>query len=369
MKKVLIISNIPSPYRTALYAYLQKEQTKYRFQILYTSRREADRAWSTQEELSDTFFQDSKVVSVKGGEVGGTATRFIHIPRGLGSMLNRLSPDVIIGSEYNLSAVQALLWARRRHIPYINLTDGTLHSETYIGAVQKLTRRLIISGADAYLASSTKAKEKLLHWGAKEEEIVVSFLTVPVEPYAKLERKPEPGRLLFVGRISHEKGLDLLIRALAQMKQDCCLNVVGNDVDGEQAKVEALVRELGLESRVTFLGYREGEALLSEYRACTALVVPSRSDCFGLVMVEAACAGVPIGASVYADGAYDILTPGENGLLADPEDAEAFARMLDTLLKAPMNGEGHRAALADKFSFRKAAQGYLDAVKIAEGEK
>lgn len=367
MKKVLIISNIPSPYRTALYTYLQKSQTQYRFQVLYTSRREADRAWTTQDELLDTFFQDSRVVSVKGGEIGGTATRFIHIPRGLGSMLNRLSPDVIIGSEYNLSAVEAFLWARRRHISYINLTDGTLRSETYIGTVQKLTRRLIISGADAFLASSTKAKEKLLHWGAKEEKIVVSFLTVPVGPYAELERKPEPGRLLFVGRISHEKGLDLLIRALPQMKEACRLEVAGNDVDGEQAKVEALARELGMESRVEFLGYREGEALLTQYRSCTALAVPSRSDCFGLVMVEAACAGVPIGASVYADGAYDVLTPGENGLLADPEDPKAFAEMLDTLLKTPMGGEKHRAAIAEKFSFQNAAKGYLEAVRIAEG--
>ena len=71
MKKVLIISNIPSPYRTALFRYLQTEQKDYRFQVLYTSRAEADRAWSTQQELEDTFFQDSKVLSVKGGEVGG----------------------------------------------------------------------------------------------------------------------------------------------------------------------------------------------------------------------------------------------------------------------------------------------------------
>ena len=180
MKKVLIISNIPSPYRTALFRYLQTEQKDYRFQVLYTSRAEADRAWSTQQELEDTFFQDSKVLSVKGGEVGGTATRFIHIPRGLGAMLEKICPDVIIGSEYNLSAVQAYFWAKIRRVPYINLTDGTLHSETYIGKVQKLTRKLIISGADGFLASSGRAKEKLLHWGAAEKKIVISYLTVPL---------------------------------------------------------------------------------------------------------------------------------------------------------------------------------------------
>lgn len=369
MKKVLIISNIPSPYRTALFSYLQTHQREYRFQVLYTSRREADRAWTTREKMEDTFFQEAKVLSVKGGEVGGTATRFIHIPSGLGSTLKRLSPDIIIGSEYNLSAVQAFLWAKSRHIPYINLTDGTLHSETYIGKIQRLTRKLIISGSDAFLASSTKAKEKLLAWGAAENKIALSYLTVPTEEYLKLERQAEPGRILFVGRISHEKGLDLLVKALAKTNAPCRLRVVGNDVGGEQAKVEALVRELGLTERVEFLGYREGEALLEEYRKCVFLAVPSRSDCFGLVMVEAACAGVPIAASIYADGAYDIITPGENGLLADPEDTDAFAEMLDKLLKNHLDAEKTRGALGEKFSFQKAAHGYLQAVAMAEGEK
>ncbi len=369
MKKVLIISNIPSPYRTALFSYLQKSQKEYRFQVLYTGHREADRAWTTREDLEDTFFQDAKVLSVKGGEVGGTATRFIHIPKGLGSTLNKLDPDIIVGSEYNLSAVQAFLWAKRRQIPYINLTDGTLRSETYIGTMQKLTRKLIISGAAAFLASSTKAKEKLLAWGAVENKIALSYLTVPTEEYLKLGRQAEPGRVLFVGRISREKGLDLLVKALAEIKEPCRLRVVGNDVGGEQAKVEALVRELGLTERVEFLGYREGEALLEEYRKCAFLAVPSRSDCFGLVMVEAACAGVPIAASIYADGAYDIITSGENGLLADPEDTDAFAEMLDRLLKNPLDAERSREAMGKKFSFQKAAQGYLQAVEIAEGER
>lgn len=368
MKKVLIISNIPSPYRTALYAFLQDSQQDYRFQILYTSRREDDRAWSQDTEgLRDTYFQSSRVISVKGGEVGGTATRFIHIPRGLGGMLRRLAPDIIIGSEYNLSAVQAFLWAKRRGIPYINLTDGTLRSETYIGKVQKLTRKLIISGSDAFLASSTKAKEKLLHWGAPEERICVSFLTVPTEPFLELQRAPEKGRVLYVGRISHEKGLDLLVEALAKTEEPCCLRVVGNDVGGEQRLIEEKIDALGLRDRVAFQGYREGEALLEEYRRADVLAVPSRSDCFGLILVEAGCAGVPILASCYADGAYDVIEPGRNGRISDPEDAAGFARCLDGLLRAPVQAETLRRSLGEKFSFRLAAEGYFRALKIVEG--
>lgn len=368
MKHVVIISNIPSPYRAALFAYLQENSPGYRFSVLYTGTTEEDRAWSVDcAQLKSSYFLHARVLNVRGGEVGGTARRFIHLSGGMGDMLAKLKPDVIIASEYNPSAIQALMYAKRRRIPYINLTDGTLHSESYIGLVQKLTRKLIISQAQAFLASSTKAKEKLLYWGAEEKKIATSYLTVDVSPYVSLLRQPEPNRILYVGRISREKGLDLLIAALAHTQAPCTLHVVGNDVGQEQQKLLALSKELGVDNRICWLGYREGEALLQEYAGAGILAVPSRSDCFGLVMLEAACAGVPVVASRYADGSYDIITPGTNGQIADPEDAVAFAAALDAGMQQKQPDEALRHSLAEKFSFRKAAEGYAQALSIALG--
>ena len=369
MKNVLILSNIPAPYRTALFSYMQSGTPQYRYQVLYTSHTEADRAWNvSEEELQDTYFLNSKVLRVKGGEVGGTATRYIHIPYGLTQMLNRLKPQVIIGGEYNLSAVRALLWAKRHGIPYINMTDGTLRSEAYIGRVQKLTRKLIIGKADAYLASGTRAKEKLLHWGAPAEKIAVAYLTVDVTPFVKLSRQPRENTILYVGRISREKGLDLLVEALAAMEnKNARLRVVGNDVDGQQAEIQDLADRLGVSSRIDWLGYREGEALLSEYAGASVLAVPSRSDCFGLILVEAGCAGLPVAASIYADGACDVVVPWKNGLMANPEKPEEFAAALDALLESPVVPQELRAQLGEKFSFAAVAKGYDQAVRIAEG--
>ena len=369
MKNVLILSNIPAPYRTALFSYMQSGTPQYRYQVLYTSHTEADRAWKvSEEELQDTYFLDSKILRVKGGKVGGTATRYIHIPYGLTNMLNRLKPQVIIGGEYNLSAVRALLWAKRHGVPYINMTDGTLRSEAYIGRVQRLTRKIIIGKADAYLASGTRAKEKLLHWGAPEEKIAVALLTVDVPPFVKLTRQPQENTILYVGRISREKGLDLLVEALAAMEHlNARLRVVGNDVDGQQAEIQALADRLGVSSRIDWLGYREGEALLSEYSGATVLAVPSRSDCFGLILVEAGCAGLPVAASVYADGACDVVVPGKNGLMANPEKPEEFAAALDALLENPDVSQELRTQLGEKFSFAAVAKGYDQAVRIAEG--
>lgn len=366
MKHVLIISNIPSPYRAAQFRCLRETFLDWRVSVLYTGKTEMDRVWKTEMEEADTYFLNSSVFSVKGGEVGGTATRFVHLPRGLTKKLNELRPDVVIASEYNPSAVQALFWAKAHRIPYVNMTDGTLHSESYIGFAQKLTRRLIVSGADSYLASGSRAADKLLRWGAEEDCIAIAYLTVDTAPFLKLNRQPEDGRLLYVGRISREKGLDLLVRALAQMKRKCVLRVAGNDVGGEQANIEALAEGLGVADRIVWLGYREGEALWEEYRRAAVLAVPSRSDCFGLILVEAACAGLPVAASCYADGAYDVLTSGVNGRISDPEDPAAFAACLDGMLAKPMDAEKQRNATAEKFSFRAGAAGFARAVELAE---
>ena len=367
MKHILIIVNIPAPYRAAQFRCLRETFPDWRVSVLYTGRSEADRVWQTETEEKDTYFLNSRVLSVKGGEVGGTATRFVHLPRGLLKKLDELQPDVVIASEYNLSAVQALFWAKAHRVPYVNMTDGTLHSESYIGLVQKLTRRMIISGADSFLASGSRAADKLRYWGAEDGQIAIAYLTVDTAPFLKLQRHPEEGRLLYVGRISREKGLDLLVQALAQMKQTGILYVAGNDVGGEQANIRALAERLGVADRIRWLGYREGEALWEEYSRAAILAVPSRSDCFGLILVEAACAGLPVAASCYADGAYDVLTSGVNGRIADPENPAAFAACLDGMLAKPLDAEKLRTAAAEKFSFRAGAEGYARAVELAEG--
>ena len=373
MKKVLIISNIPSPYRTALFRYLQTEQKDYRFQVLYTSRAEADRAWSTQQELEDTFFQDSKVLSVKGGEVGGTATRFIHIPRGLGAMLEKICPDVIIGSEYNLSAVQAYFWAKIRRVPYINLTDGTLHSETYIGKVQKLTRKLIISGADGFLASSGRAKEKLLHWGVPERKIFLSLLTVDISRFRYAEKRENQHTLLFVGRIIPLKGLDLLLRALPKVHQPFELLIVGDGEAEEKAKLMAMAEETHIAQHIRWLGFQSGEPLADAYRRASVFVLPTREDCFGLVLLEALCSGTPIVASKYADGAYDTVHPGENGLIVDPEDADTLAEAIDSILgseEIQRRYSQNCRQYIPQFEFEAVMQGYLQAIAfVTSGNK
>lgn len=143
---------------------------------------------------------------------------------------------------------------------------------------------------------------------------------------------------LFVGRIQPLKGLEVAVRALAQLVSvvpEASLVVVGgpSGVDGE-AEVERmheLVRRLGLHDRVRFVAPQPHELLSTYYRAADVCVVPSRSESFGLVALEAAACGTPVVASAVG-GLTSLVRHGQTGLLVDSRHPGDFADAIATVL-------------------------------------
>lgn len=144
--------------------------------------------------------------------------------------------------------------------------------------------------------------------------------------------------LLFVGRIQPLKGLEVAVRALAQVVAvvpDASLVVVGgpSGVDGE-AEVERmheLVGRLGLHDRVRFVPPQPHELLSTYYRAAEVCVVPSRSESFGLVALEAAACGTPVVASAVG-GLTSLVRHGQTGFLVDSRRPGDFADAIATVL-------------------------------------
>ena len=367
MKNILVISNIPSPYRVKLNRFLQQKYKEFSFTFLYTNCIESDRLWSIREQENNRIILKSKILKFKGNSNGGTATRYIHIPNDLLKTIKKINPDIIIASEYNISAFLALCWCKLNDRKYINLTDGTLHSESKINVIQKFNRYFIIKNSNAYIASSTKASEKLKKWGAKDSKIFISLLTVDVSPFLTANREPINNRLLYVGRISKEKGLDILIDALQYVKNDFELHIVGNDVNGEKIELIHQIEEYHLSEKIKFVGFKENNDLLDEYSKAKCLIVPSRSDCFGLVMVEALAMGLPIIASKYADGFFDIIKKEDIGEVVDPFDAKMFAKTIDKFIDKKIHTT-RNYSLVNKFLFDSTSTGYYNAIsEVIEG--
>lgn len=358
MSKVAIITNIPAPYRVDFFHYLQTHVLAHEFFVIYTSRNEDNRSWNIPEEkMLNTRILESRILKLKNK----LDTRYIHLPGNVGAELSKIQPDVVIAVEYNPAALQALWWAKTHSRKFIHWTDGTLHSERNIGKVQKITRKIICGSADACIASSTKAKEKLLAWGVPEEKIFISLLTVDISQYRNVEREPVPGRILYVGSMIPRKGLDLLVDALPYVGCDFELRIVGNGTQEQIDQLKAAAEKNGVLDKLTFCGFLQGEALTEEYRKAQVFVLPTREDCFGLVLLEAMCAGVPIVASKYADGAYDTVVEGENGYIADPFVPEEFARAMDCVLEKGNALSAHKKQTT-KFTFENVSTAYVKAV-------
>jgi glycosyltransferase involved in cell wall biosynthesis len=135
--------------------------------------------------------------------------------------------------------------------------------------------------------------------------------------------------LVCVGRLSHQKGQDVAIRALALLRDKAArLRFVGAEsTEGERAQLEALARSLGVADRIEWRGAVDDTA--PEYRAADIVVTPSRWDGLSLALLEAMASGATIVASD-VNGSESL---GDAGVIVAPDDPQALADAIDPLLE------------------------------------
>lgn len=178
------------------------------------------------------------------------------------------------------------------------------------------------------------------------------------------EERLAPGRTsargyaLFAARLQPLKGADLAVAALARVPQELRPDlVIAGEVSADFAdylrQLRGLVREAGLEQQVCFLGPQPRDELARLMRSARLMLVPSHSETFGLVALEAAASGVPVLAS-HAGGLDEVVVDGETGrvLERDPQVwAEAMSALLaDSSLAADMGRAARRRALTFTWS-------------------
>ena len=158
--------------------------------------------------------------------------------------------------------------------------------------------------------------------------------------------------ILFVGRLQPLKGVDVAVQALAALdRPDASLYVVGGSSGSEGDSyvdgVHRLIDELGLRDRVHFVPPQPHHILSTYYRAADAVWVPSRSESFGLVALEAAACGVPVVANAVG-GLVSLVEHERTGFLVPGRDPEVFARHTLDLLSDPDRRTRLSVAAADR---------------------
>ncbi|MBF0482088.1 MAG: glycosyltransferase family 4 protein [Desulfovibrionaceae bacterium] len=175
----------------------------------------------------------------------------------------------------------------------------------------------------------------------------------------------EPARLLFAGRVVRQKGLDVLLPALAALAnapgRDFHLDVAGDG--SEVAELRALAERLGIGAKVSFLGWRDRDALPGLYARADVFVFPSRDEGMPNAVLEAMASALPVVATDIA-GNQELVRHEQTGLLTPCEDVPALTAALDRLIRdrelAARYGKAGRRLVQEDYSWRAAARAYLD---------
>ena len=273
--------------------------------------------------------------------------------------------DLVHAHWWFPSGVVGTAAARWRGLPLVTTLHG---SDVRLGRVIPAARpamRQVLRRSTCVTAVST--------WLAAEAQLVaggtmpgVAPMPVATELFTADPAVPRGDALLFVGRLTRQKGVELLLQALALLPSGMALDIVG---DGEErAALEALARSLDLAGRVRWHGAKAANELAPFYRRAAALVMPSMEEGLGLVAVEALLCETPVVAFA-SGGVVDVVSDGETGMLVQDRAPGALAEAIAALIASP----GQGAALArrgaerarERFSPSHVARRYADIYREA----
>ncbi len=258
-----------------------------------------------------------------------------------------------IHANYWLSGVAGHQLKHRLDLPLVSTFHTLARVKAQTGDPEPERRSQaeaeVVACSDAILANSEAERAQLVEfYGAPADRIEIvppgvehAFFSPGDKRGARLALDLATDRpvVLFVGRIQPLKGLDVAIEAFARLeRRDAQMVVVGgasgSDGATEVARIRALTASLGVTDRVRFVDPQPHHLLSTYYRAADIVFVPSRSESFGLVALEASACGVPVVASAVG-GLLSLVDDGETGFLVDGRDPGVFARHADAILGDP----------------------------------
>jgi glycosyltransferase involved in cell wall biosynthesis len=257
----------------------------------------------------------------------------------------------------------------------------------FLGYIRFLVRRCV----DAFVVAGSSAKRMFMQdFKIPEEKICIAYnTTVDLMQQERLPDRAEAIRqsvlavgrgrkvILYLGRLIELKGLDVLIRTLANLGEDTCLVVVGSGPF--QSRCQELVAELELEERVHFLGACPSDESLYYYLCADIFVLPGRfllhdfvnCEAWGFTANEAMSLEIPTVLTTAVGASADLICDGESGMLAQENDPQSMQEKLEYLLcdepRRRRIGRQGRARLTEICSYDQNFCAFQAAIQRARG--
>jgi len=228
----------------------------------------------------------------------------------------------------------------------LNLADGDKPEPL----IRELGEQQIVDNAQALIANTDAEAASLVSlYGAKPEKVHVIAPGVDLQQFSSTtKRQNEKLKISFVGRVQPHKGPEVLVRAAAevikiapQLRTKLEVAIMGDNSGSghnELEKLKNLVKFLKIEDVVSFVAPVKRSELANWYRSCDLIAMPSYSESFGLVALEAQACGTPVIASAVG-GLRTAVADGISGVLVDGHDPIAWGSVITRLLLDPKRRE------------------------------
>lgn len=284
MKKVLFLTNYPSPYRVRFYDLLGRDldvTVVYADRIEKKGHRSAD--WYESSQGNYHHVQLTKhVASLHGRDLCLDVLQWLKKPF-----------DKIVICGYSNPTLQlAILYLRMKKIPFFMEADGGLIRPD--SGLKFKFKKFLVSSASGWLVSGKETGDFFAHYGADRSRIYEYPFTsmteadfpesIPSRQEKQLKKQAlsmeEDYVILSIGQFIHRKGFDILLKAAKDLPENVGIYIVGGLPTKEYQKLHD---ELGL-TNVHFCGFQKREELAKYYEAADLFVLPTREDIWGLVI-------------------------------------------------------------------------------------
>lgn len=332
MKKVLFITNLPSPYRVRFFDELAEAA---QVTVVYADRAKdhqgREKAWF---ENSQGRFRE---VQLK---------RRVKLFREANLCLDVIDfikmdfDEVILHGYSSPTFMLAIGYMKLKKIPFCLEADGGLIQED--SGLKYQLKRWLVGSASTWLSSGRATTDFLCHYGAVREKVYsypfssLMASDILAEVPSKEEKEAlrrelgmkESSVVLSVGQFIPRKGFDILMQSAHKLGKDVGIYIVGGEPTEEYLKMQ---KELDL-TQVHFVGFQKKEHLSKFYRAADVFSLPTREDIWGLVINEAMAYGLPVVTTDKCVAGLELVEEGVSGYIVPVEDVNALTEKTAAIL-------------------------------------
>jgi glycosyltransferase involved in cell wall biosynthesis len=328
--RLVIVTEIIAPYRIPVFNALA-ERKEIDLHVVFLSENDATlRQWRVYKDEINFRYEVLPSWRQRFGRYNVLLNRRVF------SSLNKIAPDAVLCGGYNyLASWQTAGWARVHGVPLLLWSESTALDRRHGHRPVEFMKRCFLNLSAAFVVPGRSAAQYLKNLGIPDERIFTAPNAVDTSLFAALAEKASGDEIqvrarlslplryfLYVGRLVRAKGVFELVEAYAhlddEIRSSVGLVLVGDGADRSELMQRASPITPGM---IQFPGFVQREGLPEFYALADALIFPTHSDTWGLVVNEAMSCRLPIIASDVAGCVADLVQDGWNGFVIPPVDS------------------------------------------------